>query len=60
MIASKKVLVLNKNWTAIGFSSLQRVIGLLFSQYENGDPKAQIITPPPKGSYEVWNWDDWV
>mgnify|MGYP003947876073 CR=1 FL=1 len=60
MIASKKVLVLNKNWTAIGFSSLQRVIGLLFAQYENGDPKAQIITPPPKGSYEVWTWEDWA
>lgn len=59
MISSTKVLVLNKNWTAIGVSSLQRVITLLHSEYEDGEPRANIITPPPKGSYELWSWKDW-
>jgi 5-methylcytosine-specific restriction endonuclease McrA len=56
---SSKVLVLNKNWTAIGVASLQRTLSLLFSEYEDGCPKAQIITPPPIGNYEIWNWSDW-
>jgi 5-methylcytosine-specific restriction endonuclease McrA len=59
MITSTKVLVLNKNWTAIGITSLQRSMSLLYSEYENGEPKAHIVTPPPKGSYEVWSWKDW-
>lgn len=58
MICSK-VLVLNKNWTAIGVTTVQRSIGLLYSEYSDGEPKAHIITPPPKGSYEVWTWKDW-
>lgn len=54
-----KVLVLNKNWEAIGITSLQRSISLLFAEYSDGQPKANIITPPPKGSYELWTWEDW-
>ena len=56
---SKKVLVLNRNWCAVGLIGLPRAMTLLFSQYEDGEPKAKIITPPPKGSYEVWDWSDW-
>jgi 5-methylcytosine-specific restriction endonuclease McrA len=56
---SKKVLVLNKNWCAVGVIGLPRAITLLFSHYSDGEPKAKIITPPPKGSYEVWQWSDW-
>jgi 5-methylcytosine-specific restriction endonuclease McrA len=56
---SSKVLVLNKNWTAIGVTSVQRTLSLLFSEYEDGHPKAHIVTPPPIGDYEVWNWSDW-
>ncbi len=56
---NSEVLVLNRNWTAIGLTSLERCISLLFSEYEDGMPKAQIITPPPKGSYEVWTWESW-
>lgn len=58
-VASKKVLVLNRNWCAVGVVGLPKAISLLFTHYENGDPKAKIITPPPKGSYEVWEWSDW-
>lgn len=59
MISNAKILVLNKNWIAIGVSSLQRSLSLLFSEYSDGYPKAQIITPPPIGKYEIWNWSDW-
>lgn len=57
---SKKVLVLNSNWSAVGVVNLPRAMTLLFTEYEDGEPKARIITPPPKGSYEVWNWSDWA
>lgn len=56
---SRKCLVLNRNWCAIGVVGLPRAMALLFSSYEDGEPKARIITPPPKGSYEVWDWSDW-
>lgn len=60
MIAtSRKCLVLNKNWSAIGVVELPKAMTLLFSTYEDGEPKARIITPPPKGSYEVWDWSEW-
>lgn len=56
---SKRVLVLNRNWCAVGVVNLPRAMTLLFTNYEDGEPKAKIITPPPKGSYEVWSWADW-
>ena len=56
---SKKVLVLNRNWCAVGVVCLPKAISLLFTHYEDGEPRAKIITPPPKGSYEVWDWSDW-
>ena len=56
---SSKVLVLNKNWTAIGVASVHRTLSLLFSEYSDGHPKAHIVTPPPVGSYEVWSWSSW-
>jgi len=59
LATSRKVLVLNKNWAAVGLVTLPRAITLLFSTYRDGEPKARIITPPPKGSYEVWDWSDW-
>ena len=58
--ASKKVLLLNRNWSAVGVVGLHRAVTLLFSEYEDGEPKARVITPPPKGSYEVWDWGDWA
>ena len=60
MLASKrKVLVLNSNWCALGVVDMPKAIGLLYSSYPDGEPRARIITPPPKGSYEVWDWSDW-
>jgi len=56
----RPVLVLNKLWTAIGVASLQRAISLLYSDYADGKPKAQIITPPPVGAYETFTWSDWA
>lgn len=55
----RKVLVLNKTWTAIGVTSVCKAITLLFNNYEDGEPKAKIITPPPIGEYEIWSWQDW-
>lgn len=57
---SRDVLVLNRNWCAVGVVPMSRAVNLLFSNYENGEPKARIVTPPPKGSYEMWEWKDWA
>jgi 5-methylcytosine-specific restriction endonuclease McrA len=60
MLASKrKVLVLNSNWCALGVVDMPKAIGLLYSFYLDGEPRAKVITPPPKGSYEVWDWGAW-
>lgn len=58
-ICKRKVLVLNRTWTAIGVANLYKAINLLYNYYEDGEPKARIITPPPIGSYESWTWEDW-
>jgi len=61
MVAQRKVLVLNKNMTAIGVVSLQRAIVMLFStdtkpnvrgEYE---PKAQVIDD----GCQPWTWEEW-
>ena len=57
---SRDVLVLNRNWCAVGVVPMPRAVNMLFSSYEDGEPKARIITPPPNGSYEVWDWKDWA
>jgi 5-methylcytosine-specific restriction endonuclease McrA len=56
---SRKVLVLNSNWCAVGVVDMPSAIGLLYSQYSDGEPRARIVTPPPLGNYEVWDWEDW-
>lgn len=50
------VLVLNKNWTAVGTVPLQRAIIMLFSEYKSGEPKARIIEHP---SFQTFTWADW-
>jgi 5-methylcytosine-specific restriction endonuclease McrA len=55
-LTQNRVLVLNKNWTAVGTVSLQRAIVMLFSEYADGTPKAKIIEPE---SYQQMTWADW-
>ena len=55
----RKVLVLNRNWCALGVVNMPEAIGLIYTSYDDGEPRARIVTPPPKGNYEVWDWKDW-
>jgi len=66
--AHRKVLVLNKNFTAIGVVSLPRAIVMLFSTDSNGDPKAEVIDHQIVGHYEdgrpqynitPYSWEEW-
>lgn len=59
ILSEKKILLLNSNWCALGIIGIPKAIGLLYSSYSDGEPKARIITPPPKGKYEIWEWKDW-
>jgi len=59
-VTKKNILVLNRNWYAIDIVGLPDAMNLLFSTYEDGEPKAKIITPPPKGNYEIYEWKDWA
>lgn len=54
----RRVLVLNKLWAAIGVCSLQRAIGLLFSEYHNGEPKARVIDTVM--DFQTFSWSDWA
>lgn len=55
-MTNRKCLVLNKGWSPVGTVTLQRAIIMLFSQYDDGTPKAKIIEPE---SYQTFTWDDW-
>ena len=59
-LSRRKVLVLNKCWSAVGVATLQRAMTLLCNEDENGKPKARIITPPPIGGFETYSWSDWA
>jgi 5-methylcytosine-specific restriction endonuclease McrA len=56
LLQHRKVLVLNKNWTPVGTTTLQDAITKVFSTYSDGTPKAKIIEPE---SYQTFTWDDW-
>lgn len=58
--ADRKVLVLNRNWCALGVVDMPGAVGLLYTRYEDGEPRARVVTPPPKGNYEVWDWREWA
>lgn len=51
----RKVLVLNKSWTAIGIISLPRAILMLFKTDINGYPKAEVVDD----DCLVYNWAEW-
>jgi 5-methylcytosine-specific restriction endonuclease McrA len=59
LATTRNTLVLNSNWCAVGVAPIHKAINLLFTNYDDGEPKARVITPPPKGSYEVWDWGQW-
>lgn len=52
----RRCLVLNKSWRPIGTITLRDAIEKIFSEYDNGEPKARIIEP---GSYQTFTWEDW-
>jgi len=58
VMSHRKVLVLNKNWCAVGVASLQRAITLLFSTHSTGEPKARIIDPSVE--FQSFTWEDWA
>lgn len=51
----KPVLVLNKNWTAIGTSPLYKALNLLFTSDREGKPKAVIVDE----SCVPHTWQEW-
>lgn len=55
-VLTKRVLVLNKLWTAIGVAPLDRAINLLFKS-DDGEPKARIIDPAC--DFATYTWEDW-
>jgi 5-methylcytosine-specific restriction endonuclease McrA len=52
----KKCLVLNRNWTPVATVSIQRAITMLFSEYDDGTPKAKIIDHE---TFQIFSWSDW-
>ena len=60
-LAHRKVLVLNKLWTAVGVATVQRAITLLFQVHQTGEhagqPKARIIDPAL--DFQTFTWEDW-
>lgn len=55
-LTSRKVLVLNKNWTPIATVTLEDAISKVASTYKDNTPKAKIIEPE---TYQLYTWDDW-
>lgn len=57
LLRNRKVLVLNRGWSAIGVVTLERAIVMLFSAYKDGQPKAKIIDPTK--DFQSFTWEDW-
>lgn len=57
MIANKKVLVLNKSWSAVSIINLEKALNKVFSTYKNGEPKAKIIDCA--NDFRSCSWADW-
>lgn len=57
-LANRKVLVLNRNWQAVGVVSMDRAITLLYSQYKaTNDPKALVVDTD---DFRTFTWSDWA
>lgn len=57
-LAQRKVLVLNKSWTAIGVVTLEKALKKVAGTYKDGTPKARIIDPIH--DFAMLTWDDWA
>lgn len=55
-ISQRKCLVLNKNWRPVATIPLEDAICKVFSNYDDGTPKARIIEPE---TYRTFTWNDW-
>jgi len=55
-VAKRKVLVLNKSWTPIKVIDIERAMGLLCSNYADGQPKAKVLDVT---DYQNYSWADW-
>lgn len=53
---SKRVLVLNKNWSPLETISLPEGLSKLVSTYDNGMPKARVVHPT---EFYPLTWADW-
>ena len=55
-ILRKRVLVLNKDWTAIGTCTVQRAMKLMFNIGEDGTPKAKAVAE----DLSECSWEEWL
>jgi len=53
----RKVLVLNTGWTPIHITSLKQAIVMLFTVYDNGNPKARVVDPTR--DFQQFDWNEW-
>lgn len=56
-LANRKVLVLNKSWSAIGIVTLEKAITKASATYKDGTPKAHIIDSV---TFQAFTWDEWI
>lgn len=57
VLQTRRVLVLNKSWHAIGVVSLKKAIIQITSTYKDGTPKARIIDCVH--DFQTMTWEDW-
>jgi 5-methylcytosine-specific restriction endonuclease McrA len=57
LVQSKKVLVLNRSWRAIGVITLADALCKLHKEYNKGEPVARIIDPT--SDFATFTWADW-
>ncbi len=55
-ILNRRVLVLNKDWTPIGTSTVRKALKLISSHDEDGIPKARVVDE----DLSVYEWDEWL
>lgn len=58
MLSQRKVLVLNRSWSAIGVVTLEKALKKVAGTYKDGTPKAKIIDCIH--DFQTLTWDDWA